>query len=64
MNLKSGIVICTLLTAAVVLGSSVAMSARAQVGKSLGVADANTAAEKDLLAMKRRQTAGVELQST
>ena len=51
MTLKSGIVIYTVLTAAAVLGSSVAMSARAQVGKSLGVADANTAAEKDLLAM-------------
>jgi len=51
MNLRSGIVICTVLTAAAVLGSSVAMSARAQVGKSLGVVDANSAAEKDLLAM-------------
>jgi hypothetical protein len=51
MNLKSGIVICAVLTTVAAIGSSVSMSARAQVGKSLGVVDVNTAAEKDLPAM-------------
>ena len=46
MNSRIRVIVC----AAALLGV-LAGSAEAQVGKSLGVVDANTAAEKDLLAM-------------
>jgi DNA uptake protein ComE-like DNA-binding protein len=46
MNSRLPVIVCAAALLAVLAGS-----AEAQVGKSLGVVDANTAAEKDLLAM-------------
>ena len=49
-----------LIAAALLTVVATAVPARAQVGKSLGVVDANTAAEKDLLAMPHMTPATVK----